>query len=419
MIGPVSIRPVVVWRVALDNLVPGWLSPTWQPFEASIVWDVRLPRVLLATIVGAGLAVVGAALQALLRNPLADPYLLGTSAGAALGAVGVLLVRSVGARRPVGLRRGVCRSACWRRLPSTRWPGSPGRFPTARLVLSGVAVSYLFSSMTNLLIFRAPSGEQARTALFWMLGGLGAARWESLGLPAAVVLACTAVLVIVFENAEYSQPRRRGGRHPRRGRRSPPADRVRRHVSHHRSARRVERRDRLRRPDGPALRPPRGGRRPPAPVAGIGPRRSDLPDLGGRSRSRRRRAGGTADRNRHRVRGRPMFPVADALTWSHGVDAVKLDSATCRGPSRARASCIDASLACDSGTIVGAGRPERQRQVESVAMRLPRASVPTRGVVSVDGRGVWDLTARDVAREVGVVLQERSARQRSRFAKWC
>ena len=91
MIGPVSIRPSVVWRVALDSLVPGWLSPTWQPFEASIVWDVRLPRVLLATIVGAGLAVVGAALQALLRNPLADPYLLGTSAGAALGAVGVLL----------------------------------------------------------------------------------------------------------------------------------------------------------------------------------------------------------------------------------------------------------------------------------------------------------------------------------------
>jgi iron complex transport system permease protein len=80
MIGPVSIRPGVVWRVALDNLVTGWISPTWQPFEASIAWEVRLPRVVLATVVGAGLAVVGAALQALVRNPLADPYLLGTSA---------------------------------------------------------------------------------------------------------------------------------------------------------------------------------------------------------------------------------------------------------------------------------------------------------------------------------------------------
>ena len=74
-----------------------------------------------------------------------------------------------------------------------------GRFPTGRLVLSGVAVSYLFSSVTNLLIFRVPSGEQARTALFWMLGGLGGARWESLGLPAAVVVVGTCVLIALRE----------------------------------------------------------------------------------------------------------------------------------------------------------------------------------------------------------------------------
>ena len=96
MIGPVSIRPRCgLARRSRSCLVPGWLSPTWQPFEASIIWDVRLPRVLLASIVGAGLAVVGAALQALLRNPLADPYLLGTSAGAALGRGGRAALRSV------------------------------------------------------------------------------------------------------------------------------------------------------------------------------------------------------------------------------------------------------------------------------------------------------------------------------------
>ncbi len=194
MIGPVSISPSVIWRVALDHVAPGWLSLTWQPFEASIVWDVRLPRVLLATIVGAGLAVVGAALQALLRNGLADPYLLGTSAGASLGAVGVLLF---GASALGALSVSVAAFAgallATTSVYALAWQS--GRFPTARLVLSGVAVSYLCSSMTNLLIFRAPSGEQARTALFWMLGGLAAARWESLGLPAAVVLLGTAVLV--------------------------------------------------------------------------------------------------------------------------------------------------------------------------------------------------------------------------------
>ncbi len=194
MIGPVSIRPSVVWRVALDSLVPRLLSPTWQPFEASIVWDVRLPRVLLASIVGAGLAVVGAALQALLRNPLADPYLLGTSAGAALGAVGMLLFgASVLGSLSVSAAAFVGALLATVSVYALAW--TSGRFPAARLVLSGVAVSYLFSSMTNLLIFRAPSGEQARTALFWMLGGLAAARWESLGLPAAVVLVCTGVLV--------------------------------------------------------------------------------------------------------------------------------------------------------------------------------------------------------------------------------
>lgn len=195
MIGPVSIRPVLVWRVVFDRLAPGWLSSTWQSFEASIIWDVRLPRVLLATIVGAGLAVVGAALQALLRNPLADPYLLGTSAGASMGAVCVLLFGTsvLGA---LSVSAAAFAGALLATIAVYALAWQSGRFPAARLVLSGVAVSYLFSSMTSLLIFRAPGGEQARTALFWMLGGLGAARWESLGLPAAVVLAGTAALMV-------------------------------------------------------------------------------------------------------------------------------------------------------------------------------------------------------------------------------
>ena len=194
MIGPVSIRPDIVWRVTLDNLVPGWLVPGWQPFEADIIWEVRLPRVLLAAISGAGLAVVGATLQALLRNPLADPYLLGTSAGAGLGAVAVLLSSaSVFSGFSVSLAAFVGALAAIAIVYALAW--QDGRFPTTRLVLSGVAVSYLFSSATNLLIFRAPSGEQARTALFWMLGSLGNARWDSLGLPAAVVVLGTCGLI--------------------------------------------------------------------------------------------------------------------------------------------------------------------------------------------------------------------------------
>jgi iron complex transport system permease protein len=194
MIGPVPIRPDTVWRVALDHLLPGVLSPAGQPFEASIVWEVRLPRVTLAAVAGAGLAVVGATLQALLRNPLADPYLLGTTAGAALGAVAVLLF---GTAMAGGLSLSVAAFlgalAAIVLVYVLAWQN--GRFPTGRLVLSGVAVSYLFSSATNFLIYRVPSGEQAKTAMFWMLGGLGNARWEGLGGPSLVVAVGTCALV--------------------------------------------------------------------------------------------------------------------------------------------------------------------------------------------------------------------------------
>ncbi len=193
-IGPVPIRAVVVWRIAIDHLAPGWLSPTWAPFESSIVWDIRLPRVLLAAIVGAGLAVVGAALQALLRNPLADPYLLGTSSGASLGAVAVLLFGTAAAGT-LSVSTAAFAGALLATAAVYTLAWQAGRFPAARLVLSGVAVAYLFSALTNLLIFRAPGGEHARVALFWILGGLGAARWETLALPGTIVTAGTAVLV--------------------------------------------------------------------------------------------------------------------------------------------------------------------------------------------------------------------------------
>ena len=88
-IGPVYISPVTVWHIIASHVLG--LSPgDWTAGQDHIVWLIRLPRVLLAGIVGAGLAVVGATMQATVRNPLADPYLLGTSSGASVGAVLVL-----------------------------------------------------------------------------------------------------------------------------------------------------------------------------------------------------------------------------------------------------------------------------------------------------------------------------------------
>ena len=83
-IGPVYISPVTVWQIIVSHIL-GVSPGDWTAGQDHIVWLIRLPRVLLAGVVGAGLAVVGVAMQATVRNPLADPYMLGTSSGASVG----------------------------------------------------------------------------------------------------------------------------------------------------------------------------------------------------------------------------------------------------------------------------------------------------------------------------------------------
>lgn len=163
------------------------------PFT-TIVRDVRLPRVLLGVVVGAGLAVVGTVLQALVRNPLADPYLLGISSGASTGAV-LVVVLGVGAgtlTMPAGAFVGSL-GALLAVYAMAR--GGGGTLTTGRLVLAGVAIQYVLSALTSLLLVTSAEGEHLRAILFWTLGGLGDARWSTLALPAVALCAGLAVLV--------------------------------------------------------------------------------------------------------------------------------------------------------------------------------------------------------------------------------
>ncbi|NTV64222.1 MAG: iron ABC transporter permease [Oscillochloris sp.] len=195
MIGPVPLAPGMVWRVALHQLAPELVTPDWQAFQANIIWEIRFPRVLLGGLVGGGLAVVGATMQALVRNPLADPYLLGVSSGASLGAVAVILLGiswfgifslSIAAFLGALLAFGAVYVLAQQ----------GGRLSPGRLILSGVAVAYVFGALTNFLIYNAQNGEQVKSVLFWMLGGLGGARWEFLGLPALALVLGTAFLTV-------------------------------------------------------------------------------------------------------------------------------------------------------------------------------------------------------------------------------
>ena len=192
-VGAVAVPTATVWSVLLNKISPGVLEQTWSQGREAIVWDIRFPRALLATMVGAGLALVGASLQAVTRNQLADPHLLGISSGGAFGAIYALLHS--------GLFLGVLT------VPLLAFAGALGAtvivlgvtyFADAtsadRLVLAGVAVSFAIMAGANGLIFLGDP-RASHTVVFWMLGGLGLAQWDQLIYPLAILVGCGAWLI--------------------------------------------------------------------------------------------------------------------------------------------------------------------------------------------------------------------------------
>jgi iron complex transport system permease protein len=177
--GPVAVAPTMTVRVVLAHMFGTAAAPAMQD---NIVWLIRLPRVLLASVVGGSLAVAGTTLQAATGNRLADPHLLGVSSGASVGAVAATLW--IGAAfgpltLPVLAFAGALAATS---LVVMLGAGRDG-LDSQRLLLSGIAVSFVMMACANLLLYL---GDQraATSVLFWMLGGLGLARWDMLGVPA-------------------------------------------------------------------------------------------------------------------------------------------------------------------------------------------------------------------------------------------
>jgi iron complex transport system permease protein len=158
------------------------LTGTGDEAVVAIVRDLRLPRVLLAMLVGGSLAVTGAALQALVRNPLADPYLLGLSGGAGLGAV-LAIVLQIGSAWAVpiaALIGALLAVALVYRLAIVA--GSV--LDTRVLLLAGVVVGAFAASLMGAIMSVSPAPE-VRNALLWLLGGFDAASWNAVGVFAA------------------------------------------------------------------------------------------------------------------------------------------------------------------------------------------------------------------------------------------
>lgn len=197
-LGAIPISAPVVWGVLANQILPGAVEVTWSAGREAIIWDIRFPRALLACCVGAGLAIVGASLQAVTRNPLADPHLLGISAGAAFGAILALL--------HLGLFLGLATvplMAFLGALAATLLVLAVSQFASAtsagRLILAGVAVSFIVMSLANMLIFLGDP-RASHTVVFWMLGALGLAQWDQLIYPFAILVAGGAYLGLHARN---------------------------------------------------------------------------------------------------------------------------------------------------------------------------------------------------------------------------
>ena len=187
--GPVAIPFAEVWRVKFHRL-GGLLTGSELPLESTqnIVWFLRAPRVLLGALVGAALTLSGVGMQAFTKNPLAEPYVLGISSGASLGAVLAMLL---GVSLPVLGRLSVSAGAFAGALVSILLVYLLARTRNAvtpiRLILVGVAVSAMFQAFTNYIVYTAPDDAAVREATFWMLGGLGSAEWADVPLLAGLV----------------------------------------------------------------------------------------------------------------------------------------------------------------------------------------------------------------------------------------
>lgn len=191
-----NLDPATAYKIAVNKITGSEVyEPTWQLIHETIIWEVRLPRVLLSMICGAGLAVCGVLMQCVTKNPIADPYILGLASGASTGAVFVIVVggASLGiASVSMGAFLGTLVCSVLVFVIGTEYGRNTS---TTRLILSGLAISTIFTALTDLIISLAKNASQVKSALFWTMGSLGGATWDLLPLP--FIILCLVIFVVL------------------------------------------------------------------------------------------------------------------------------------------------------------------------------------------------------------------------------
>ncbi|TCS81105.1 iron complex transport system permease protein [Muricomes intestini] len=199
-LGSVFVTPENVAKILLSRIpvIGDNISRTWTQVDENIIIGLRLPRVCMGLLVGASLSVIGVTMQALVRNHLADPFILGVSSGATAAAT-------------LGMLFGVFSFLGRYSLSISAFIGSAftivivyslsrvnGRINITYLLLSGVAISMIMDGATRVITLSAPNALGLHNATFWMSGSLAGAKWGYLTLPLVVLLVCMAVLMVNY-----------------------------------------------------------------------------------------------------------------------------------------------------------------------------------------------------------------------------
>jgi iron complex transport system permease protein len=199
-IGSANVPIHKVYTVLIDTLFnhKSNLGDLYTSSDFQIIWNIRLPRVMMGLIVGVGLSICGMAMQALLLNPIADPYILGVSSGASAGASLALLF-------PISILEGGYQVTAFAMIGaltssllvySMAKIGSGGRIQPVSMLLSGMAVNAMMSAMTSFFIFIAKSNEGIAAVYNWQMGSIASAQWKTLLLPMLAVITAGVVFLI-------------------------------------------------------------------------------------------------------------------------------------------------------------------------------------------------------------------------------
>lgn len=186
-LGPAVVTPAQTARHLWAALTGGRVGAD-EVTTYQIIWQIRAPRVLLAALVGAGLSAVGVAIQAMVRNALADPFVLGVSSGASVGAVAVTVTGGLAALGIYAVSAGAFAGALAASLLVHAASATRGALSPLRLVLTGVAMSLGFQAVMSLIVYFAPDSEATSMVLYWTMGSFGAATWGALPVVAVVVV---------------------------------------------------------------------------------------------------------------------------------------------------------------------------------------------------------------------------------------